>query len=1001
MNFKFASIAIAISISLVSCAPPSGNQPTAPLVTPSANTSANPAPTSQSESLTLTIKGDTALQAFSTQQAQEICLPELKSLATQLTLPAPLSPVASAQLQAKGVRVNGNILSFDSQVANVQALIDGIEIALPAIPQGSIQAVTQLNNAVGNTMGSISYTIQLSGSANVTLNLKPAKAENSGSNCTALIPEISGGSLKATAGGLLVDMTPNTANPPTNNPAPNTGSSQSNVASIKLNVDNRFLTEKGQTRQLSASLFDASGNELPAGTGVIQWTSSRPNDISVDTNGMVKALVGLGFSQITVAVAGTSLSDQIVFDVTDPSFFSSSSTSSTLTPTPVPVPTPAFRYTAQGVVAGRQDKSLNTLPQTTLPAENFYLNGQVMHLVTDSDNNLYFIKRNYNGDDFVNVIYKMTPTGDISHIAGNPEATTPITDGANAKTTAIIGDYQIAAASNEDIYLSSSGDHRVYKVSNGQITFFAGTGTAGSNGDNGQATAAQINQPDAVAVDSTGVVYVMERGGQLKIRRIGLDGVITTIHTNVSIRPDAGMGIANDILYFVQNNQLTSYDPDTEIVSPEAISLNSQFVINAAADRVTWVETRDVTFGKVRTALINDANSTTVIAGNDSIAFTPDTGGVALNLSLDPYGIAADNLGNIYLGNRTFERIHKINNGNISTLLGTYVGDGNVPAQVILNDPAGVHVDSSGNVFIADKNNQLIRKVSSAGVTSTLAGFVRSRAGGGTTENLPLVTGAPAIGAALLNVATVIPDSQGNLIIAETNQIRKIDAATGNISLLTSATDNQTDNGNPAINVSVRVSRLTLDKDNNIYFTGENKVRKIDAVTGVMSVIAGTGSSGFTGDNGPAKDAELDSPNGVAVDLQGNILVSDQDNHRIRKIDLTTGIITTIAGGEEGFAGDGGPAVNAQFNEPTGIIVDKRGDIFISDNENHRVRRIEARTGIITTVAGNGTEGFNGLTGKATDISLDDPEGLFMDANDILYIADNDNDIIRKLSVNF
>jgi len=163
----------------------------------------------------------------------------------------------------------------------------------------------------------------------------------------------------------------------------------------------------------------------------------------------------------------------------------------------------------------------------------------------------------------------------------------------------------------------------------------------------------------------------------------------------------------------------------------------------------------------------------------------------------------------------------------------------------------------------------------------------------------------------------------------------------------------------------------------------------VDAATGTITTVAGDGTFGFGGDGGPATAAQLNYPYSVGVDAAGNVLIPDTTNERLRRIDARTGIITTIAGnGTPSFSGDGGPATTAQIGFVPGVAVDSAGNLFITDHNAQRIRRVDAATGIITTVAGNGTAGFGGDDGPATAAQLTDPSGIALDASGNLFIAD-------------
>lgn len=342
------------------------------------------------------------------------------------------------------------------------------------------------------------------------------------------------------------------------------------------------------------------------------------------------------------------------------------------------------------------------------------------------------------------------------------------------------------------------------------------------------------------------------------------------------------------------------------------------------------------------------ANSQTIytVAGTGTAAYSGDGGaGTLANINV-PHGVATDAAGNVYFTDYNNHRIRKISTtGVITTIAGTGFGgylaahDGGPATAAWIFYPAGIAVDASGNVYFSELGNKVIRKVSSAGIISTIAG-VQSLPSGYSGD------GGPATAAQLFGAWGVAVDGGGNVFIADqlNHRIRKVNTA-GIISSI-AGIGLVGFTGDGAAAVSARLNEPTgvaVDGAGNVYIAdnANNRVRKINT-SGIISTIAGIGLPyGYTGDGGPATTAKLYYPKGIAVDISGNVYICDWNNNAVRKIN-TSGIINTIAGtGVAGYSGDGIPALSAQLNTPTGVAVRYDGDVFIADNNNSRVRRIK------------------------------------------------------------
>jgi sugar lactone lactonase YvrE len=340
-----------------------------------------------------------------------------------------------------------------------------------------------------------------------------------------------------------------------------------------------------------------------------------------------------------------------------------------------------------------------------------------------------------------------------------------------------------------------------------------------------------------------------------------------------------------------------------------------------------------------------------------------------------------------------------VTSGSMALVAGTgspgYGGDGGPATSAQLKTPKGVAVDGNGNVYIADTQNNVVRRVDAlTGVITTVAGTGSSGSSG---------NGGLATSARLSSPQDVAVAPNGDLYIADTgnSEIRKVTAATGVITLYAgTGSSGSTGDGGAATSAKLNgPSGVSLDGSGNVYIAdaGNNEIRKVTAATGVITRVAGTGSQGSTGDGGPATSARLKSPYDVAVASNGDFYIADQGNNEIRMVTAATGVITTYAGtGSPGSSGDGGPATSAQLQHPEAVALASNGDLYIADTQNNVIRRITAGSGIITTVVGTGAPGSGGDGGPATLAQLKAPEGVAISTTGDIYIADSGNNEVRR-----
>ncbi len=529
----------------------------------------------------------------------------------------------------------------------------------------------------------------------------------------------------------------------------------------------------------------------------------------------------------------------------------------------------------------------------------------------------------------------------------------------------------IVVDTSGNLYIADATNQRVRRVdaSTKIITTIAGTGVAGFNGDSIQATAAQLSNPIGLVLDSAQNVFIADSNNH-RIRVINAASQVITTY--------AGAGG-------------TTYNGE----SMPAATANVGSVSGLAIDGGGNLLFIDSTNERLRRIGVSSLLVTT-IAGNGASGYSGDGGPAASASFSSPAAVVTDASNNIYLADFTANAIRKINSsGVISTFAGSLGPDNVAGISSFLPFPAGNLVDPSGNLYVVDQLDNRVRRF--AANSTTVSTAVGTGIIGYSGDN------GPATSAQLNFPQGIALDSVGDLFVADTGNfvIRKVAAGTGIITTI-AGTSNAGYSGDGGAATSAQLSfptSVVVDGSNNVYIADmlNHRVRMVSASTGLISTIAGTGTCGYNGDSISATGAQLCMPNGLAFDNLGNLLIADTGNSRVRKI--TSGVITTLAGtGVSGYSGDGGSALLAQLGKPDNLYVDSNGNIFIAD-ELSVVRMISATTGVITTIAGTGVAGVTGDGGAAKLAQLVFPFGISGDSSGHIYVSDSFGNTVRQLTL--
>jgi sugar lactone lactonase YvrE len=479
------------------------------------------------------------------------------------------------------------------------------------------------------------------------------------------------------------------------------------------------------------------------------------------------------------------------------------------------------------------------------------------------------------------------------------------------------------------------------------LTLVVGDCRPGYAGDGGPAANAQLFfavDVAGMATDGSGNLFITDRFNY-RIRKVTASGVITTVAGNglSGFTGDGGPAIS------------------AQIENPRAVAVDTAGNLYIASQG----HIRKVTTGGVITTLAAEGGE----------------------------GIALDGQGNVYFSSQNYT-IRKISaNGSITTVAGTgtngFSGDGGPAASAQISTVYGIAFDSAGSLYVSDNYNYRIRKISADGVITTVAGVgINGHSGDGGLATSAQISFSDGVSV----------DSGGNLLILDNGFVRRVSSTSGIITTVAGSSTATYPNGDGGPAISGRLASplgVAVDSQGNLYIPESNRVR-IVSNTGIITTFAGTGAFGFSGDGGPASKAQLANPNSVVVDSGGNLYITDAGNHRIRKVSRD-GTITTVAGnGTIGSSGDGGPAISAQLNSPCALALDNAGNLYITDQNDNRIRKVTA-SGVIATLAGVGLAGYSGDNGPAASAQLSNPLGIALDTIGNLYIADRGNNRIRKV----
>ena len=614
-----------------------------------------------------------------------------------------------------------------------------------------------------------------------------------------------------------------------------------------------------------------------------------------------------------------------------------------------------------------------------------------------------------------NRVRKITvATGIISTVAGTGTAAYN-GDDRPATEAAVNAPINVTFDNNGNLVIADSGNNRIRRINmaDGKISTIVGTGTSGFAGDGGLATDARVNVPAGVVYDSAGNLYFADRGNS-RIRKVSAGTNIITTLAGVGLSGFNGDGLAALASRLSVPNSV-AVDSVGNIYIGDRDNLRVRRIIFAPANDTT-APTIAIT-SPTTAATFTTSNSPLTLSGTASdnaavflVRWSNDRGGsgvasgttswtvpnIALqngpnNLTVTAWDVRGNAASAKLLVNFNTQQI-------ITTLAGNgqtgATGDGGAAIGARLSLPTGVAADATGNLYIADSANNRVRKVTPAGVILPFAGNGMLGSSG---------DGEQAVNATFNQPQSVAVDSVGNVYISDTgnHRIRKV-LTSGVITTVAGTGGNSFGgDGGPAIQAQLNTPfQIAIDAADNLYIADSlnRRVRKVTTSSGVISTIAGDGRIGSGGDGGAAVNAQFLLPYGIAVDRSGVVFVLDAFDGRVRRV-ATNGTVTNYVGtGNFGYSGDGGPATSAEIDPQSFITTDADGNLYIADLYNHAIRKVTAATGIISTVVGTGSGGFSGDGGSPLSAQLAFPNDVTFDRAGNMYIADFNNQRIRKVS---